>query len=586
MGRLLVPRRFTQQPSNIPAIDGGNPLARGLVFYALPVGGVMIDLMTNLIGAPLGTTPPIIQGTPSGKVAKYAGGGPTASYSSFGTGVKALDLGSGPATYFFYLWQAPGVTWVGGIADKSDGQSSGLGGSSAGWQIYVTNDGYPAFDKCGSDPLYARYNYPNFLPPGQPCSLCITFDGTLPASSSDIVGYLNGINIGIGIGRNGTVSSITDAAYPLFLGTANNATSGGGAVPYTPAASNSAVECAAFYNRVLNATEVLALHNNHYQVLKAPSRAYYAPSPDLTLPLVGVSMTSSVGNMVPPLSGVVATSAAGTVAPTLTLALTGNALTSAPGTVGFGIGFGLVGVAATSSAGTMIGGYLLTGQSAAATPGAVVPSPSVLLAGQAATGSVGTVAPSRSAVLPGVSAVSAPGVFLPTNVLSVTGNSSATAEGTVTPSPSYSLQGVSAASTAGSMAHSLTLALTGAAITSAIGAVGPGVAARAVGVSAASAAGTAAPSTRLNPLAGDLATFLYGNLIPTGKDVTLPITGFRIQSGIGYVQSHMRLDQIPVYVRTTTRAPFIHQPLVRIYFRSEAVVAYARTIRSLSYPTR
>jgi hypothetical protein len=252
--------------------------------------------------------------------------------------------------------------------------------------------------------------------------------------------------------------------------------------------------------------------------------------------------------------------------------------------VTFSVSYALTGVASTAAVGSVTPTQGINGNAATGGVGQPGVAYMIPLMGVAASGMAGSVTTgsNKTLGLEGVSTVTQVGSVSYSNALSVSGNSSTAAPGSVASILAPTITGNAATGSAGSVGTGITLGLTGV---SATGAVGFAHLVQSMGLSGNVATGNAGIVTQghANPLIRNYASGLVGNITEIGGDVMVALVGNRAITGIGYVQPHARLDQIPYFVQTKTQQAFQRLPRPLVYFRSGTIKSFARTVRSSAF---
>lgn len=122
----MIGLRRTSQPRGPVPIDWSNPLTRGLVFCAVPIGPTFIDLVTGELGTPSGTVNSGFRSPADGRSRLSAG------YALSGNGGTSSEYVSWPVS----LSRGGAITSVGaifalgGTTEQVDGNQYMLGGNT------------------------------------------------------------------------------------------------------------------------------------------------------------------------------------------------------------------------------------------------------------------------------------------------------------------------------------------------------------------------------------------------------------------------------------------------------------------------
>jgi hypothetical protein len=495
MSTLILPRRFGQQPQQVPQIDYANPITKNLVFAAIPQGATLADVLTGYRGALTGAGAPTPAVGVGGRNLLFNGGTATNSYVDFSTNLATKNLSSGASTWFFWA----SATGQGGFAEKNDNNSS------AGWIVGCdqnTNLGFIRVNS-GAD---TRVSSNTAIPSGF-TSLAVTYDGGLAGSGVSM--YIGGQTSATTIRSNGSGAAGDDSAQSLYLGRAQFGYSGSTMLGSLPGN----IEFAAFFSRILSASEILSLHNRRYQIFDAPQRRLWvvAAATAVNVNLAGNAATGSVGTISvgTTVTGNVATGSMGSVTAEHDVALVGNAATGSVGTIS--VGTTVTGNAATGAVGTISVGTTVTGNAATGSPGTLTPNLLLGLSGNVATGGVGTTSIGTTTI--GNAAVGSPGSLVAEIDAVETGNAAAGSPGTLSPTLAFTLAGNAATTTPGTLTPNLLLSLTGNAATGSPGTLTTtsGLTLTLVGNAATGSPGTFTTTSAFN-LVGNAATSSTGTV--------------------------------------------------------------------------
>lgn len=462
-----MPGRRTRQPRQ-PRINWGNPLTRNLAFIC--VGESPRELNNGLQWVPSGTTPPTLQGTPTGRAKAFTSGAATVSYLDLGatTAPSTVDIADGPCTFVgvFYANSTSGVA----IAERNDGNSVNLG-----WLV-----GYALGDTAKPGLAFVReYSTANLrksisetVQPGLNV-LVVTHDGSNLSANCNI--YLNG-KLGTVFGNfDGSGTTGSDVTQNLFVGRNTFDTSH---------SHDGTILIAGAFRRQWSPAEVVSFSNNPWQILDPltlRNGALFVSSG--TVALTGVTGTGSVGTVTPNvavgLSGVSGTGSVGTVSPTVSTGLAGVTGTGSVNSPGVNVTIGLTGVSATGSVGNITvsssGGNVTVGLSGVSATGSVgtlgVSVATSSLPSVTGTGSVGTISPTVAPPLVGVLATGSVNNPTPAVSLGLSGVSGTGTPGIISvgDTPTTPLAGVTGTGSVGAPGVNITIGLTGV---SAIGSVG------------------------------------------------------------------------------------------------------------------
>lgn len=166
--------------------------------------------------------------------------------------------------------------------------------------------------------------------------------------------------------------------------------------------------------------------------------------------------------------------------PDVTVALSGLAITSAQGPTVPALSIALSGLAATFAQGTITasgsGTAALTGQSATVSAGLLSPAIAIALSGQSIASQQGTLAPSASNALAGQAVTTADGTIASSRTLALSGLSASFAQGTVTATTgaTVALTGQSLTAAPGTLSTATVVAASGQLLTIALGSVSLG----------------------------------------------------------------------------------------------------------------
>lgn len=259
---------LNKQPHQAAGVDWGNTITKGLIFAAYPIGGVMVDMVSRKRGDLLGTTPPILGGSSTGRNLYFSGGGATTSNLAFGADAATADMHINGGTWFF--WCRPGSS--GGLAERNDGNAVNVG-----WAVGVGSANQLSFLKEYSSRNMSVVST-SAVPINQYCSLAVTYDGV--GTSSGVGFYINGIGDTPVFVFTGSGSQGSDLAYPLRIGRVGFGGGASGQLSISSFLGN--IELALFFKRVLSDRELMSLHQNRYQVFAPPRGRRYVGQGVLT----------------------------------------------------------------------------------------------------------------------------------------------------------------------------------------------------------------------------------------------------------------------------------------------------------------
>jgi hypothetical protein len=258
-------RRHPSQTHNVLGINWANPITQGLKFAGISQGdGALRNFVTGVAGTRAGSAK-----KPTGGIGD---GGSNVKFNGISVGESYLDFGLEPnvvnfagnsnhGTVFMWVYGDHTTNNVGALACRNDSNSNNVG-----WALGVTSGKLLLVRENSSTNTNAQ-SVASF-PQRTWTSVAAAVQWGAPPISSGLNLYIGGQDAGVSYNSAGSGTNASDSGQSLRIGTANFLTAGNGDW-------DGNIEIALFWNRILSAQEIKAIHDNRFQLFLGRRRNVY-----------------------------------------------------------------------------------------------------------------------------------------------------------------------------------------------------------------------------------------------------------------------------------------------------------------------
>lgn len=449
---LAIPRitACVSQPAGSARINWANPLTRGLVFCALPVGTTYIDLVTNVLGERTGALTSRPYPARDGRSRRGNGIAVAATGTSTDQVVWPVSLSRGGN-----IVATGTVLALAGTTEQIDGKNYVIGGNieavsvGDGFSLQIDSFIYAGRGRIGRGRFSGIQQSSIAELVGNPFSNRTHFFG-YSFRDNGVNGYWLGNRIGEAWTSSGsTFGSTTSNRRAVIHSTGAGTTTG---------SKNAYVNLMLMWDRELTPVEYQQLYDNPWQLLiESGNQSWFnalGGGGNVSLALSGISRLFSLGSLTPSTDRVIS----------------GQSLTGSQGSIVTELSKSVTGLSSASNLGSIVAdnSHILQGQLIQSNSGSMSPAHSRAVSGSQLSAQTGSVVPATTRELVSSILQSDTGLIASELVRGLSGSSATFTSGIITAGNDVSIQlaGVNADFTSGLVLASTSRSISGIDLTS------------------------------------------------------------------------------------------------------------------------